>query len=95
MRKQDPDLRHIIRLCDVKMNDKKLTASKNRLGFVVMAGAPRRQHDSRSLRAWYSASDRAARSSELASRLRNRIPTDTHMDERVNQTCKIADTHES
>ena len=77
MCKEDPDLHYILRLQGVKMNEKGLTASNDRLGFVVMAVAPRAQHDNKSLRAWYRASDRAARSSEPASRLRNKIPTDT------------------
>ena len=93
MCKEDPNLRHIVR-SQVKMNDKGLTASNDRLGFVVMAVAPRTQRDSKSSRAWYSASDRAARSSEPASWLRNKIPTDTNVNERVNQTCTLEDTHE-
>ena len=94
MCKEDPDLHPFVRSRDVAMNDKGLTASNDRLGLVVMAVAPR-EHESMSLRAWYSASDRAARSSGPASRLRNKIPTDTYMSERVNQTGSLADTHES
>jgi hypothetical protein len=71
------------------MDDKEPTASNNRLGFVVMAVAPRAQHDSKSLRAWYNASDRAARSSKPASRLRNKIPTDTYMNRSQPDMCVI------
>jgi hypothetical protein len=67
-------------------NTERLAASKYRSGSVMIAVGPRSQQDNRSLTAWYNASDNAARSSELTSRLRIKMPTIKSRDERTDRT---------